>query len=518
MLTKTKSSLVSELVKSQTKVKQAEDKYRYLFNRLGDAIFVHDMNNNILDANYHACQRYGYSLEKFRTMKVKDVDIPDHAKHIKKRVETLLKNGIVIFESVHRDSNGMTFPVEATAKFGGYEGQKVVMVICHEITERKKAENELLKVKKLESLGVLAGGIAHDFNNILTGILGNIELAAIKIDKTSEAHHLLNEAKKASIRAKDLTQQLLTFSKGGDPVKKTSSISKVITDSANFVLHGSSAVCQFNIPYDLWKVDFDSGQISQVIQNIIINSSDAMSASGVIEVTCKNIIDANDVELSLPQQNFVEIDITDSGSGIPVEILDKIFDPFFSTKTDGSGLGLAICNSIIKKHDGYITVKSEINNGTTFSIFLPASISIEDNSVVTKEDSKINVTEAKIMIMDDELIIREITKQILTVFGHKVLLAENGTEAVDTYKKHLNIDQPIDIIIMDLTIPGGMGGKEAVSEILKINPKAKVIVSSGYSNDPVMANYKEYGFTASIAKPFQIEKMNKLINDVLSSE
>lgn len=510
-----KSKLISELELSQTKIKQAEDRYRYLFDSLADAIFVHDMTSNIIDANKHACTKYGYSIEKLKTMLVKDIDIPDHAKHIEERVQNLMKNGSVVFESVHRDVNGNQFPVEATATLGYYEGQQVVMVICHDITKRKKAEEELLKTEKLESVGILAGGIAHDFNNILTGILGNIELAAIYTNKDSEAYSLLAEAIKASNRAKDLTQQLLTFSKGGDPVKRTSSIGNVITDSAKFVLHGSSVMCRFDIPDDLWKLDLDTGQISQVIQNIILNARQAMPKGGVIDIACRNIEDTEKEEQLLHPKKYVIITITDTGSGIPQSIIDKIFDPYFSTKQEGSGLGLAICNSIITKHEGYISVHSEEGKGTTVSIYLPASKSVVSEAEKNIYTSEKNSTKASVMIMDDEYIIRIMTKKMLELSGHEVLLAKNGVEAIKIYNEYLQKGSAIDVIIMDLTIPGGMGGKETVIEILKINPKAKVIVSSGYSNDPIMANCKEYGFKASLSKPFQIEEINSLISKIL---
>lgn len=245
------------------------------------------------------------------------------------------------------------------------------VLIYRDVTHERRTEEELLKTRKLESVGALAGGIAHDFNNILAAILGNIELAEIYTEPESQAYPLLAEAKKASIRAKDLTQQLLTFAKGGDPVKKTASIDKIITDSANFVLHGSSVLCDYQIPNDLWQGNVDSGQIGQVIQNIVLNSRDAMPEGGVIEVICKNVADISKENISLPAQKYIKITIEDTGTGIPEKYLDKIFDPYFSTKQKGSGLGLSICHSIVSKHDGNIFVESEANIGTKLpSIYL----------------------------------------------------------------------------------------------------------------------------------------------------
>ncbi len=388
------------------------------------------------------------------------------------------------------------------------------VLVFRDVTEERKTKDELMKVQKLESVGVLAGGIAHDFNNILTAILGNIELAEIYTEETSKAYRLLGAAKKASIRAKDLTQQLLTFAKGGVPVKKTASISQIITDSANFVLHGSTAICDYQIPENLWQVEIDTGQISQVIQNIIINARDAMPDGGIIEVKCKNVPDISKENLLLPGKTYIKITFEDPGAGIPTKYIDKIFDPYFSTKHMGSGLGLSICHSVISKHDGNISVESKANKGTKFTIYLPASQEIA-SQVPTKSQLVEAEHKATIMIMDDEVMILDMTKQMLSRFGHEVILAANGHEAIKTYSEYCKNDCPIDLIIMDLTIPGGMGGKDAVQEILKINPDAKVIVASGYANDPVMAHCLKYGFKASIIKPFQLADLNKVINEVL---
>ncbi len=511
-----KDKLIVELEQSNIQRKQAENKYRHLFNSLGDAIFVHDMNGQILDVNDYACQRYGYSYEKFKTMQVKDIDTPEESELIEKRFEKLFKNGQITFETIHLDSHQRQIPVEATAKLGEYEGQQVVLVIGHDITKRKAMAEDLLKAKKLESMGILAGGIAHDFNNILAGILGNVELAGIYLDPTHKAHPLLENAKKASIRAKDLTQQLLTFASGGDPVKQTLSIGKIITDSADFVLHGSSVICNYNIPQDLWKGNIDGGQISRVIQNIIINARHAMPDGGIVEVCCENIIDINKEVTSLDGGKYIKITITDSGLGIPTRCIDRVFDPFFSTKHTGSGLGLAICHSIVSKHSGKISVQSEVNKGTVFTIYLPAIMETDyQETAPTKQGIVKSENKVTVLVMDDESLVRETLRQMLKHLGHGVILAKNGHEAIKLYSEYYKSGQSIDVIILDLSIPGGMGGKDTIQEILKVNSDAKVVVASGYSNDPVMAHYSEYGFKASIAKPFQLEELNKVINTVL---
>jgi PAS domain S-box-containing protein len=390
-----------------------------------------------------------------------------------------------------------------------------VVLVFRDVTEKQRTEEELVKIKKLESVGVLAGGIAHDFNNILVAILGNINLALLDGNLEEKTRKLLSEAEKASIRAKGLTQQLLTFSKGGEPVKQTTSIAEIIQESADFVLHGSNVACRYSLPEDLWLVDIDKGQMSQVIQNIIINANHAMPDGGNIQVNCENIDSLAIPGVSLPVPNkYIKITISDNGIGIPKNLIDKIFDPYFTTKEEGSGLGLAITHSIIAKHNGSISVESQPGEGTTFTLYLPASIR-EQKKDNHKTAIEISANTAKIMVMDDEEMVRDIAKAILVVLGHDVILAANGDEAVELYKKECDSGKPFDIIIMDLTIPGGMGGESAVQEILAINPEAKVIVSSGYSNDPVMAHYQDYGFSAAIVKPFEVQDIMNAINKLL---
>ncbi len=392
-----------------------------------------------------------------------------------------------------------------------------IVLVFRNVTEKKRTAEELFKAKKLDSLGVLAGGIAHDFNNILAGLLGNIELAKMSLDKNSKSIPLLQEAIKASVRAKDLTQQLLTFSKGGKPVKKTLSIEKTITETTNFLLRGSSITCQFSFPDDLWLVDIDSGQISQVIHNLILNSKQAMPNGGGIKITCSNVANASaETLIDLPDIPFIKITVQDNGSGIDDEYLEKIFDPYFTTKPDGSGLGLAITHSIITKHNGYIAVRSKKNEGVTFVIYLPAAdIQTSSPAQIEPEQESENF-KAKILVMDDESTVQDVVTQMLEMLGNEVLIARDGKEAIEIFKEHYESGRPVDVTIMDLTIPGGMGGKDAVKEILKIDPAAKAIVSSGYSNDPVMANFHEYGFKAAIAKPFLIRDLKRTLTEVLS--
>ncbi len=390
-----------------------------------------------------------------------------------------------------------------------------VVLVFRDVTEQIKTEKELLKVKKIESIGVLAGGIAHDFNNILAAILGNINLAVLNDKLDDRTKNLLDDAEKATLRAKDLTQQLLTFSKGGNPIKEISSLENVIRDSAGFVLHGDKVACNYTIPDELWMADIDKGQISQVIQNIVINASQAMPDGGNININAENIM-VTENALPLGQKGkFVKISIQDNGAGIAPGVLEKIFDPYFSTKDAGSGLGLAITHSIIAKHNGHITVESTLGIGTKFLIYLPASQKEKPAKPIAPAMAKTSIT-AKVLVMDDEEILRNVTRAMLNQLGHEVDLAADGEEAVRLYKESMS-HEPFDLVIMDLTIPGGMGGKDAVLEVLKLNPAAKVIVASGYSNDPVMANFRDYGFSGAIVKPFQLQSMSQVVGEVLGN-
>ncbi|MHB8809217.1 MAG: PAS domain S-box protein [Desulfobulbaceae bacterium] len=389
-----------------------------------------------------------------------------------------------------------------------------VVIVFRDVTEEKKMEEELFKIQKLEAVGVLAGGIAHDFNNILGAILGNISLARQRLAEPPEAEKLLLNTEKAALRAKDLTAQLLTFSRGGEPIVSTTSIAETIRESAEFVLRGSNVKVDLDIPGDLWLVKADSGQISQVIQNIVLNARQAIPEEGTIRISCQNCPNC-DTGPDLPGEKCVRLTIQDNGPGIPADILPRIFDPYFTTRADGSGLGLAICHSIIKKHGGHISAESTPGSGTTFIIRLPVC---QEQQSTLPPDIQLHrppPLSARILVMDDDPMILELTQQMLEFMGHKVVTCGDGQQALQLYKKAMEASEPFDLTIMDLTIPGGMGGEKAVKELLLLDPKARAIVSSGYSNDRVMAEYREHGFKAMVIKPYQLEDLDRVVRKTL---
>jgi PAS domain S-box-containing protein len=372
-------------------------------------------------------------------------------------------------------------------------------------------EQERLRTAKLESIGTLAGGIAHDFNNLLTGIMGNIGLAKISIQPPNPVLEMLEEAEKAAVRARDLTQQLLTFARGGKPVKKLVNIGVLIKESAEFSLRGSNVKLELALPEDLWSVEADEGQIGQVINNLVINADEAMPSGGTLRILASNLGVERARGLPFPRNNYVLIDIMDSGKGIPQEYLPRIFEPYFTTKQRGSGLGLTTAYSIVRNHGGYIFAESQPDKGSTFHIYLPAS------KKAVKGGRKMTTTNlgqagGKVLVMDDEEIIRKMLENMLNLAGYRVELSSGGKEAIQKYGQAITAGDPFDAVIMDLTIPGGTGGKEAVKELLKIDPRAAVIVSSGYANDPIMAEYKKHGFKAVIAKPYSVKQLQETLS------
>jgi len=385
--------------------------------------------------------------------------------------------------------------------------------LLKEIEDRERMEGELVKAQKLESLGVLAGGIAHDFNNLLASILGNISLAMLDLQPSGGPFRQLQAAERASLRAQDLTLQLLTFSKGGAPVKRPAVISELIRETAGFALRGSHVRHDFFFADELWLLDIDEGQISQVIHNLLINADHAMPEGGTISIRCENCVIKDSSGLPLRPGDYVKVSVQDYGIGIPREHLSKIFDPYFTTKQQGSGLGLATSYSIIKKHGGHIIAESELGVGTTFTIYLPASRS---GKLAKRADDTILFTgTGKILLMDDEENVRQTTGDVLKRLGYRVQFAEDGARAIELYQQSRSSNQPFDAVIMDLTVHGGMGGRDALTKLLAIDPNVKAIVSSGYSNDPIMADFRKYGFRGVVTKPYRIKDLAETLRNVL---
>jgi len=408
------------------------------------------------------------------------------------------------------------FEIRAYPVMGKSGNLEKVIEHLRDITDKKKAEQEkwaieqqIQQIEKLESLGILAGGIAHDFNNLMGGIFGYIDLASgISRDDTLSDH--LEKAMSTIDRTRGLTQQLLTFAKGGAPIQKIGRLFPFVQETAQFALSGSNVSCHFNVQENLWACSFDKNQIGQVFDNIIINAQQAMPVGGTIALTARNVTLAEKEHAVLPKGDYVKISVKDDGVGIQKELVSKIFDPFFTTKAKGHGLGLATCYSIVKRHEGCIDVESEMGKGSTFHVYLPASA---DTVLSSNEKSDImHRGKGAFLVMDDEEVIRETVRRILTSFGYTVVCKANGNDAVEFFEAETREQRTVAGMLFDLTVPGGMGGVDAVKYIRNINTDVPVFVASGYAEDPVMKIPAEYGFTASICKPFMISELSEMLN------
>ena len=407
---------------------------------------------------------------------------------------------------------------DSAAPIQGQDGKMIgIIIVIRDVTEKVRTSKELETAQKLESIGLLAGGIAHDFNNLLTAIYGNISLAKMYPDDQHKVFHYLDKTENSLSQAKGLTQQLLTFAKGGAPVKQLANIGTLLEEVAKFSLRGSKIHLQVKLANDLWSASIDTGQFSQVINNLVINANQAMPDGGTLTIKAENIFSSpKGMPPGRQKDPYIKISVADQGIGISEKHLDKIFDPYFTTKHEGSGLGLATVYSIIKNHHGRIQVQSTLGTGTTFTIFLPAAKSAtQTNQDENKQKKGSQSRSGRILIMDDEEIIREICGEMLMALGHTVDYAADGQETLEKYQQAMKEGKPFDLVIMDLTIPGGMGGKEVIKKVLEIDPQAKAIVSSGYSQDDVMANYRNYGFCGVAAKPYLISDLDKILQKLL---
>jgi CheY-like chemotaxis protein len=360
----------------------------------------------------------------------------------------------------------------------------------------------------------MAGKIAHDFNNILMGIMGNLSLAMLNTGEDNKTYKYLEQTEQAVLRARGLTNRLLTFSSGGAPVKKVVDIIELLRDSVQFVLRGTQVQWQYEHEPDIWPIELDQEQFNQAIQNIVMNAMQSMHQTGRLTVEVKNITLTASNHFQLVAGNYVLVAVRDTGDGIPSQNIYKIFDPYYTTKNNASGLGLAACYSIIRQHGGHITVESELGVGSVFSIYLPVSEILPESPPPFATEVS-NTKNVRILIMDDEPLIRQTVSMVLQRFDYLVEVAADGAEAIEIYRRAAQRNEPFDLVIMDLTVPGGMGGKEAVKLLLDFDPEARVIVSSGYSDDPVMAYYTDYGFKGVVAKPYALKELLPVLEKVL---
>ena len=513
---------IRERKKAEEALAAEKERLAVTLRSIGEAVISADDEGTIILLNEKAEEFLempeGQALGK-HLQEIAERVFPGHGLHFREVIDKVKSTGAPyawpedIELEDHRDVPRVIRLAGAPVQGAGAQNLGVVLVL-REITAERQREKELQRADKLESLGVLAGGISHDFNNILTAISGNIALARMQVDGHEDMDELLTEAEAACQQAKNLTQQLLTFAKGGSPVKRVIDLRDVVTSSARFSSRGTHVKCEFSLPEDIWLVEADAGQIGQVIGNLVINAVQAMPEGGIVRISAANLtLPEADSDVNAAPGRYVRVSIRDTGSGIQPRHLQRIFEPYFTTKQAGSGLGLASAYSIMQKHGGDLTVTSELGRGSGFHLYLPAAAAaiVEE----TKQERNTIKGQGHILIMDDDAAIRTLARRMLPRLGYRVEDASDGTEAIDKYKMALSAGNPFDLVILDLTIPGGMGGMDAFANLKSLNPNIKAIVSSGYYDDPVMSEYEEYGFKAAVEKPWNVEELSTVLHDVI---
>ena len=506
---------ISERKKAEHALRSSEARFRSIIEHASTGILVADRETRqIVYANPEICRMLGYSEVEFHSLKATDLAIPEEASQSAAGFQFHAAGELQTTERTISRKDGSPVRMNISSVHIEYDGRPSMVGFLNDISEKRLLEDERLKTQKLESIGTLAGGIAHDFNNLLQGVFGFISMAKLTYNQKEKSLAMLEQAEKALHQSVNLTSQLLTFSKGGKPVKKVASLRPVIENAARFALSGSRNEATITIADDLLSVEIDEGQIGQVIQNIVLNADQAMPLGGRIAITGRNISSSPTTARNLQLTgDCIEIVIQDQGTGIPAEHLTRIFDPYFTTKEKGSGLGLATSYSIIRNHDGLITVSSEMGKGTTFTITLPASaVAAAQEQTLTDVPSG---NQGRILVMDDEQVVRDVTGEILRSLGHEVECVDRGEAAVAQYRTAMVQGRPFDIVILDLTIRGGMGGAEAIKELLKIDPHVKAVMSSGYSEDASLSKYHKQGFRAILRKPFTVEDLQSTLNKLL---
>ncbi len=413
-----------------------------------------------------------------------------------------------------KHEQGHEVSVAGCLRYINLEDRPIVMCVFQDVAGRHQRENEVRRESKIESLKTLASNIAHDFNNMLTAILGNITMATLHVDSRTFVLDRLVKAEKACLRAQALTNQLLRFVEGGVRIKKTVSIRELLRDSEVFSRKKGQVRRVSHLPRDLWKVEVDKEQFIQVIDNLVANADQAMPQGGTLEVQAENIAVAADSSLPLRAGNYVKVTFRDQGVGIRPEHLDKIFEPFFTgTKKQGRGLGLATAYAIIKQHGGHITVESSYGGGSTFFLYLPAAA--QKSEAMETDKVSLYFGQGKILLMDDEEMIREVSGEMLERLGYKVEFAREGAEAVQMYRAAQAAGEPFDAVILDLTVPGGPGGREAIAQLRILDPGVKALVSTGYADDLILADFKQHGFAGVIPKPYRIKELSEAVHRVL---
>ncbi|MBC8395001.1 MAG: response regulator [Deltaproteobacteria bacterium] len=518
---------IAERARTEEALRESEERYRSLYSSMNEGVCLHEIiydrsgiavDYQITDVNSSYESIMGFSRQEAIGSKASELYGTGEAPFLSAYAKVVETGEPANFETFWS-------PLEKHLRISVFSpGKDKFAAVFSDITKHHQLQAQLQQVQKLESIGILAGGLAHDFNNLLAIIAGNIDLAKYDLKPEAHVYQYLEEAGNASLRAKELTKQLITFSKGGTPFKAVGLIGGLVEDTTNLTIEQSNVTCDLSIAGDLWPVEFDESQMKHALKNLIDNAVEAMPDGGSIHVMTENFeIDSKAKQTALPfsEGKYVKISIQDQGVGIPQENISTIFDPYFSTKEmgvqKGMGLGLSIAYSIIKKHAGYITVESEVDAGTLVNVYLPIHVKIISERELREppKPEKPEVRTGKILVMDDEEMIRKLSGQLLSRLGYESEVAQDGIEAVELYEKAKNAGNVFDVVILDLSVKIGMGGKDAVKKLIEGDPEVKAIVSSGYSDDPVMSNFGDYGFTGALAKPYEMKDLDDIIKKVM---
>jgi len=514
---------ISEFKTLEQLLRDEREQLLVTLRSIGDAVITTDIEGRVVLMNRVAEHLTGWSQEEAAGRMMDEILELVSGKNGESVVNPLARavsGGMVLDlpeETLLISRSGHRFKIADSASPIRDKNSQIIggVMVFRDISDRERLQEEVLKFKKLESVGRLAGGIAHDFNNLLTGIMGNLEIAGMRLTANpDQARENIDKSLKAAQRAADLTQKLLTFAKGGEPVKKTADLGEIIRDSAEFVMSGSNIALDFEVADDLCAAEVDTGQISQVIQNLVINAIQAMPDGGTITVRVENFKFESREQFSIPLPfgTYIKISVRDHGLGITSGIIQKVFDPFFTTRTEGSGLGLSVVHSIVSKHGGHVAVYSEPGEITEFIVFLPAlNDCFAKPGLIPPIQSQTPLQCGHILIMDDDELICEILSGFLEDQGHIVVTVHHGEDVLKEYKR-----QKFSLVILDLTIPGGMGGRETIKLLREYDPSVKAIVSSGYANDPMMSEYSKYGFYGCLNKPYILEDLLQLVNRILA--
>ena len=511
----------AEMARSNTELRESEELYRLVTKVAPNAITVADPSGVIRMVNPKALELFGHQDEKdVIGRKVFDWIAPESMQTAVEALGELLAKGLVTdFELRLKRKDGTLFVGDASASLlRDPEGQpKMLVIVTADKTRKKHAEAEQLKLQKLEAIGLLAGGIAHDFNNLLQGIFGYVAMAQKKIyNNPDDAIAMLTQAEQAIDQSVNLTSQLLTFAKGGRPIKEKIALRQTIENATRFALSGSGSTYAIHRSDDLWTCHADGGQISQVIQNLVLNASQAMHQSGTVDIAATNVeLNKGDHHLLPEGGRFVKIEVRDTGIGIPPQYLTKVFDPYFTTKPKGSGLGLATSYSIVNRHGGAITVSSEQDKGSMFCIFLPAVSGEAPQAAGFAPASSSDKGQGQVLVMDDEMMVRDVAGKMIESCGYVVKYAADGSEAVSKVREAKESGQPFDVVILDLTVKGGMGGEEAIWKIREIAPGVKAVVSSGYADNSVISDYRAHGFDVYLNKPYSLAALKNCLNNLV---